>query len=115
MALKLNIQPRKPSGPVRDSNRYTTSPTTTEGKASKVLSTVSSASRPAKRATASHAPSTRPSPQASRQAVALTASERPTMVHSHGSKDAISASAVAALSEKVDMAQRRAICGDRVS
>jgi hypothetical protein len=46
-------------------------------------------------------------PQAMAQAVALTASERPTTVHSPVSKETISANAVVALSEKVDMEQRR--------
>ena len=107
MALKLNSQPKKPSGPERDKSRYTSSPTTTEGTASKVFKPVSTTSRPAKRATPSQAPSTSPKPQASRQAVALTASERPTMSSKAGSKAAMSCSAVVALSERVDMERYR--------
>ncbi|MNV11230.1 hypothetical protein D3C71_1017890 [compost metagenome] len=103
MALKLNSQPSEPSGPLRESTRYTTSPTTTDGTASKVLSTASTAPRPAKRATPSQAPSTRPTPQAIRHAVALTDKERPTMVHRTGSEERVSCSAVFALSESVDM------------
>ena len=34
MALNENSQPKKPSGPLRESSKYTTNPTTTEGKAS---------------------------------------------------------------------------------
>jgi len=37
--LKVNNQLKNPKGPLRESKRYTTSPTTTEGKASKVFST----------------------------------------------------------------------------
>ena len=62
MAWKVNIQPRKPSGPLRDSSRYTSSPTTTEGSASSVLSSVSTTLRPRKRVTPSQAPATTPTP-----------------------------------------------------
>ena len=103
MALKLNSQPRKPSGPLRDSSRYTSRPTTTDGNASNVLSTVSTLSRPVKRVTPSQAPNASPKPHPIRQAVPLTASERPTTVHRPGSNEAISANAVEALSDRVDM------------
>src|SRR3546814_6673643 len=66
MALNENSQPRKPSGPECDSSRYTTRPTTKEGKASDVLSSVRTMPRPRKRATASQAPPTMPTLQASR-------------------------------------------------
>src|SRR3546814_3368106 len=76
MALNENSQPRKPSGPECDSSRYTTRPTTTEGKASDVLSSVRTMPRPRKRATASQAQPNMPTLQASRDEQALTASER---------------------------------------
>jgi hypothetical protein len=85
IALRLNNQPSDPNGPVRDNNKYTNKPTTTEGKASKVLSTVSNASRPVKRATPSQAPSTTPMLHAIAVASTLTHSERPTMDQSTGS------------------------------
>jgi hypothetical protein len=101
MALKLNNQPKKPNGPERESSKYTTNPTTTEGTAKKVLSTVSTAPRPTKRATPSQAPSTMPMQQASAHAVALTANERHTMDRRVGSHAATSWSAVLALSVSV--------------
>ena len=51
MAWKLNSQPQAPSGPERDSSKYTSKPTTTEGTASSACNTVSTAPRPVKRAT----------------------------------------------------------------
>ena len=62
MALKLNIQPKKPKGPVRDSSKYTTRPTTTDGSASNVFKPTSTAPRPRNRDTASHAPKATPTP-----------------------------------------------------
>ena len=114
IALNVKSHPRAPKGPLRDSSRYTTSPTTTEGTASMVLSNASTAPRPANRATPSHAPSTTPAPQASRQAVPLTASERPTMVHNMGSAENVSCSAVMALSESVDM-DSTIVCTESIS
>ena len=58
---------------------------------------------PAYRVTASQAPATSPAPQASRQAMPLTTSERPTMVHKPGSSEMTRCSAVAALCAKEDM------------
>ena len=101
MALKEKSQPRKPSGPERDSSRYTTRPTTTEGSASAVLRKASTTPRPAKRATPSQAPSTKPRLQASTQAQALTASDRSTMPASTGSSEVMSEKAVRTLSWKV--------------
>ncbi len=98
IALKLNSHPSDPSGPLRDSSKYTTSPTTTDGTASKVLSTASTAPRPANRATPSQAPSTSPPTLASTNAMALTASDRPTIASNCASKARISFSAVATLS-----------------
>ena len=72
IAVGVNRMPSEPSGPARDSSRYTTSPTTTEGSASSVLSVAIAALRPGTRATASHAPSTMPKAAATRQAAALT-------------------------------------------
>ena len=100
MALKLNNQPRYPKGPERDSSKYTTNPTTTEGTAKAVLSKVSTRPRPANRATPSQAPSTKPRLHASAQAQALTASERPTMARNRGSSETSSCKARNALSEK---------------
>ena len=85
MALMLNSHPKKPNGPVRDSKRYTNKPTTTEGKANKVLSTVNSTPRPLKRTTPNQAPKATPRPHAMALASTLTHSERPTMDHSTGS------------------------------
>jgi hypothetical protein len=85
IALRLNNQPKKPRGPVRDNNKYTNNPTTTEGNAKKVLSTVSSASRPANRDTPNQAPKTTPKLQAMAVASTLTQSDRPTMDQSTGS------------------------------
>src|SRR3989339_1159834 len=78
-----------------------TRPTTTEGTAKNVLSSVSTTPRPAKRATPSQAPSTSPRLQASAQAVALTDKERPTIASSSASMLVMSCSAVEALSVKV--------------
>ena len=108
MAWKVNIQPRKPSGPERDSSKYTTKPTTTDGKASKVFSTVNTMCRPGKPDTPSHAPTSRPTPQPIRQALALTPNDRPTMVHSAGSKEVTRCSAARTLSAKVFTEIRRA-------
>jgi hypothetical protein len=88
---------------VRDSSRYTTSPTTTDGKASAVLSKASTAPRPLKRDTPSQAPSNRPQPEAIAQAQALTASDRQTMLASMASSEVMREKAVTALSEKVFM------------
>jgi hypothetical protein len=85
MAFKLNNQPNAPKGPLRDNSKYTNKPTTTEGNANKVLSSVSTASRPAKRATPNHAPTTMPKPHAMAQAQTLTHNERATMDQSSGS------------------------------
>ena len=98
IAWKLNIQPRKPSGPERDSSRYTTSPTTTDGSANRVLRPASTSPRPLNRDTASQAPSHSPRPQANTQAVALTASDRRTTLHSTASPDVTSCNAVQMLS-----------------
>ena len=57
IAFSENSHPNSPNGPERDSSRYTTRPTTTDGSARQVFSTVSTAPRPRKRATPSHAPS----------------------------------------------------------
>jgi hypothetical protein len=103
MALKENSQPRNPSGPVRDSTRYTTSPTTTEGTARAVFNNASTAVRPRKRATPSQAPSGRPRTQAIAQALALMDSDRPTMASKPGSREAMSCRAVEVLSERVVM------------
>jgi hypothetical protein len=103
MALKENSQSRKPSGPLRESSRYTTSPTTTEGKANAVLSKVSTTARPLKCATPSHAPRSRPALQAIKEAHTLTVSDRATMLASIGSSEVMSEKAVTALLEKVFM------------
>ena len=80
-----------------------TSPTTTDGTASKVFKTVSTTPRPAKRTTPNQAPNTSPKLQARAQAVALTDKDRQTMVTNSGSIEMMSSSAVAALSVKVVM------------
>ncbi len=80
-----------------------------------VLSKVRQTPRPRNRATASQDPSISPRPQASRHAVALTASDRPTMVHKAGSLEVINSSAVTALCVNVDMIgyRRRRGCNYR--
>jgi len=85
MALRLNNQPKNPKGPVRDNSKYTNNPTTTDGKANKVLSTVNNTSRPANRATPNQAPNTTPKPHAMAVASVLTHKERATMDQSKGS------------------------------
>jgi hypothetical protein len=86
MALRLNNQPKGPNGPVRDRSKYTNKPTTTEGSASKVLSTVNNASRPENLATPNQAPNTKPMLHAMTVANKLTQSERPTIDQSAGFK-----------------------------
>jgi hypothetical protein len=70
---------------VRDNNKYTNNPTTTDGKANRVLSKVNNTPRPLKRATPSHAPNTTPTLHAKVVARTLTHRERPTMDQSTGS------------------------------
>ena len=103
MALNEKSQPRKPRGPERDSSKYTTSPTTTDGTAKNVFKQASTTPWPLKRATPSHAPNSKPSAQASRQAVALTHKERPTMASKVGSSDKTNWKAVVKLSANVFM------------
>ena len=101
MAVGVNRMPQEPSGPERDSSRYTTKPTTTEGSASKVFSTPTTKPWPGKRTTANQAPRASPMPAPSRQAVPLTCSDRPTTCARRGSAPRISDPAVARLSWKV--------------
>ena len=101
MAVGVNRMPQEPSGPDRDSNRYTTSPTTTEGSASRVFITPTTRLCPGKRATASQAPSTRPNPAPSKQAVPLTCNDSPTTWARRGSAPRINDPAVTRLSWKV--------------
>ena len=72
MAVGVKSKPHSPSGPERDSNKYTSKPTTTEGKASKVLTNHTSNAWPGQRATAKPAPKLRPKTMPMRQALALT-------------------------------------------
>ena len=85
IAVGVNKMPQAPSGPARDSSRYTASPTTTEGSASSVFSNHTSAPWPGKRATASAAPKASPMAAPNKQAVPLTRSDRPTICSSAGS------------------------------
>jgi len=103
IALRLKSQPKKPNGPERDSIKYTNKPTTTEGKANKVLSTVNTASRPAKRATPNQAPKTKPNAHANVVLRLLTHNERATIDHNKGSKLNKSETAAQALSNKEAM------------
>jgi hypothetical protein len=101
MALKLNNQPKNPSGPVLDSNKYMTKPTTTDGKAKKVFNTVRTNPLPVNLETPKKAPKEIPTTQPIKQAVVLTPNERPATAQSPGSRDVMSAMAVVALSKKV--------------
>ena len=78
----------------------TPDPTTTEGSASKVLSTTITAPLPGKRQTASAAPAKSPRAVAIAHAVALTPSDRATMWMSSGSPPATSCTARTALCAK---------------
>ena len=68
----VNSSPYWPSGPARDSNRYTTSPTTTGGSPINALSRTTKACRPGKRATATAAPIGNASSVANSTALRLT-------------------------------------------
>ena len=101
IAAGVNRMPNVPSGPARDSNRYTTSPTTTGGNPISALSSTVSACRPGKRPTAIAAPSGRPMQAASSVAVRLTRSDNSTIASSFGSRWVTSVQATARLSENV--------------
>ena len=80
-----------------------TSCCSTEGTAKKVFRQASTTPCPLNRATPSQAPSNKPSAQASKQALALTHSERPTMASKVGSSDKTNWKAVVKLSANVFM------------
>jgi hypothetical protein len=67
-----------------------TKPTTTEGKAKKVFSTVRTIDLPAKRDTPKYAPKEMPMKQPIKHAVALTPSDLPAMVQRPGSREVMS-------------------------
>jgi hypothetical protein len=67
-----------------------TKPTTTDGKAKKVLRTVSTIALPVKRDTPKYAPSEIPIKQPIKHAVALTPSDLPAMVQRPGSREVMS-------------------------
>ena len=75
IACGVNRMPNEPSGPERDSNRYTASPTTTGGSPISAFRTTIAASRPRNRFSARNAPNGTPRIAASATALRLTISE----------------------------------------
>jgi hypothetical protein len=67
-----------------------TKPTTTDGKARKVLRMVRTIDLPEKRDTPKYAPKAMPMVQPMKQAVALTPNDLPAMVHRPGSSEVMS-------------------------
>jgi hypothetical protein len=102
MALKENNQPRKPSGPECESSKYTTKPTTTDGRAKAVLSSVIRAERPLKSTSANHAPLEMPSTHANKQAKPLKAKDSNTMCTNVSSKPSIICQAAEKLSKNMN-------------
>ena len=93
MAVGVKRMPRLPNGPDRLSSRYTSSPTTTEGSASNVLTPHTATRWPGKRATASQLPSARPNNAPTAQAVRLTRKDSATMPARRASNCVISCQA----------------------
>ena len=85
MARGVNKMPHDPSGPERDSDRNTASPTTTGGSPISALSTTITISRPRKRVRAINAPNGTPISAANSTAARLTISESHTMAYNAGS------------------------------
>src|SRR5665647_1071986 len=94
MAVGVNKMPNPPSGPDRDSRRYTASPTTTGGSPISALSSTTRTDRPGKRVSASSAPKGIPASAASTTADRLTASESHTIANSAASPLRISCQAL---------------------
>ena len=90
IAPGVKRMPQEPSGPARESSRYTTRPTTTEGRPSRAFITTITARRPGKLATATAAPSGSPIAQASTAEARLTPMERTTMRRNSASPPAMS-------------------------
>lgn len=84
IAAGVNKIPRSPSGPERDSRRYTAKPTTTGGNPMKALTSTTTAPRPENSVSARSAPSGSPSKAASPTADRLTASDSLTIAKSAG-------------------------------
>ena len=103
MAVGVNKMPQDPRGPARDSIRYTSSRTTTEGMASKVLMAQTTTGWPTKRLTANHAPTARPSAAPIRLAVPLTWRDNATVCHNTGSPLMMSSPARCRLCARVVM------------
>src|SRR5690625_269832 len=94
MAVGVNSKPYDPSGPARDSVRYTASPTTTGGNPMKALSTTMSRLRPANCHSATAAPIGRPIKVAIATADKEIFKDSTTMLISTGSIRAINSKAV---------------------
>ena len=79
MAVGVYSRPNTPSGPARDSSRYTPRPTTTGGRPISAFRKTMTGARPGKRRTPTAAPRVMPMTQAENTAVRLTDIDNPTI------------------------------------
>jgi len=103
IASGVYSSPKPPNGPERDSSRYTTTPTTTEGRPIMPLISTDSVLLPGKRPTAMQAPSGRPISVPSTTAPPLTCSDSTTISATVWSKVASSDMASEKVAAKADI------------
>ena len=103
IAIGVNNKPRVPSGPARESTRYTIRPTTTGGRPIKAFKRTTIVVLPGNRKTARAAPNGKPIKLAARTAAKLTCKDKTTISAKLPSKFKIREKAAANASLKFDI------------